>query len=460
MSEPIENDSDEAPEINELDTSAPLEETLQSDPTSDSERLPDDDEPHEHEAADHSVAPEIALPPFSGQPRGILRAGPNQTELVDAVAGRASVFGFGHGALIDALSGASNGYWGDGGLPSDDAADDAAVRPWVDSLVTTFGGASSIEIESAYLYASPDQAFEAAIGLVRRLSSGRRYRTIALVGSDHGRTGVCRIASGRPELHQGYGPMMAGFAHVPPGDLAALRAAIDEQTACVVLSPIQLDGGAVALESDYLFGVRELCDASDLKLIVDESRLVFGASGVPLTVTSLADIKADLMLVSAGIFGGLPGGILITSAGLAPDLPVSGNPVLEAVAGQTFRSMVDAGALGQVSENAQTLAVEIAQAVANFEFVRDVQATGMTIGIETDLPSETLVGIAAACGLRIESAGETAIRIQPPLVLADSDRERLLTRLGQMLEAAEMSAAQIETTALEPARPSASIPSV
>ena len=91
---------------------------------------------------------------------------------------------------------------------------------------------------------------------------------------------VCvALPAGLPELHEGLGPMMAGFSHLPVGDLDALRAAMDEQTAGVLLSPIDLGNGAVACEPEYLAGVRAVCNERGVLLVIDETQLVFGATG-------------------------------------------------------------------------------------------------------------------------------------------------------------------------------------
>jgi acetylornithine/succinyldiaminopimelate/putrescine aminotransferase len=88
-------------------------------------------------------------------------------------------------------------------------------------------------------------------------------------------------------------------------------------------------------------------------------------------------------------------------------------------------------------------AVAAAEQLSGFEFVRDVNVLGMTIGIETDIESAEIVRSASRRGLRIESAGETAIRIQPPLVMSDADQQILLTRLGETIEAVERDTADL-----------------
>lgn len=240
--------------------------------------------------------------------------------------------------------------------------------------------------------------------------------------------------------------MMAGFAHVPAEDLDALASAIDDQTAAILISPVALDDAARPLSADYLQGVRDLCDHHSLVLIVDETRLVLGATGKSLTLASIAPIRADLVAVSAGLFGGMPGALLLGNPSLGnlgpSHLDLDRYPMIAAIAASTIGALVESDTIAETETMAQDFAVELAERIAGFEFIRDINAVGMTIGIETDLPSESLVTVARRHGLGIEAAGETSIRIQPPLSLSDDERETLLRCLVQTLQATEVETAQ------------------
>ncbi|MBD53675.1 MAG: hypothetical protein CMM05_01140, partial [Rhodopirellula sp.] len=96
-----------------------------------------------------------------------------------------------------------------------------------------------------------------------------------------------------------------------------------------------------------------------------------------------------------------------------------------------------------VHGSAQELAVLIAERLSGFEFVRDMRVTGMTIGIECDVNAVDVVAAAVANGLRVETAGDTAIRIQPPLLISEEDRQLLLKRLVETMEAIERETAEL-----------------
>lgn len=380
---------------------------------------------------------------MSGPPKGIRRADRDGLELIDAMAGRASVFGFGFDPITEAIQAAAESYLGDSSAFVDDPdpGDDSLFNAFLEVL----DDSAAISPASISLCASADIAVESAIGIARKLRPEKSFRTIALLGSDHGRTGMCRTASGRPSLHEGFGPMMAGFTHVPVGNLDAIRAVIDEQTACILLSPVDMLNAARPIDAEYLTGVRELCDQHELLLVIDETQLAFGASGQPFAFSAIANVHADVVALSSGLFAGLAGGIVLASQKVFSDriLDTHGYPLLCAVAVETISSMQKQGLPAAASDAMRDLAVSVAEEIGGFEFVRDVHTLGVSIGIESDIESADIVAAAARSGLRIETAGDTAIRLQPPLVISQADQATLLERLSQTMEAIERETADL-----------------
>jgi len=379
----------------------------------------------------------VALPLMHGEPVGMRRADGNGCELLDAMAGRNSVFGFGYTPIQEAMAACLSRYLGDGSLFSDVV--DSGESPLSRQLDQVFAGSTSVSADSMLLLPSPDLALEHAIQIARRFRPDKSFRTIAMLGSDHGRTGMCRTASGRPHLHEGLGPMMAGFSHVPVGDLEAVRATVGDQTAGILLSPIDIENAALACASDYLAGVREVCNERGVLLIIDETQIVFGSTGEKFAFSALADVHADIVVASSGLFAGLPGGLVLAShhvmGGSVRDL--QRYPLVAAALMATISEMHNHGLPADVSEAARNFAVAMAEQLNGFEFIRDMNVTGMTIGIETDINADDIVAAAAASGLRVETAGDTAIRLQPPLLMSEEDRQLLLERLVESMEVIE-----------------------
>ncbi len=376
-------------------------------------------------------------------PLGMRRIDENGSEIVDAMAGRASVFGFGFDSIVDAIQQSATAYLGDASAFEDDC--DAVEEAELKSLLHQVLGESNVA-DSVFLCPTADTAIEKAISLSRVSRAGKAFRTIAMLGSDHGRTAMCRTASGRPELHEGFGPMMAGFAHVPPGDLGAVRAVVDDQTACIVLSPIQLLDAARPIERDYLVGLRAICDEHDILLVIDETQTAIGSSGHSLTYRAIAeDISADMVVLSAGLFAGLPGGIVIARRRVVEPavIGVHSYPMQNAVACATLSSMLAHDLPSAARAAMQDFAVALAESIGDYEFVRDLHVLGFTIGIETDIESVEIVRAARSRGLRLEAAGETAVRVQPPLIMDEDDRESLLRRVGESMQAIKRETAEL-----------------
>lgn len=384
-------------------------------------------------------------------PRGMFRAGAKGEVILDAMSGRASLFGFGFEPIQTAIEAAAANYLGDhaggepttveraawqtpGAHPSENEL--ARIRQTIGELL---GEDSGLQLASLRLVPAVDLAVEDAILRARHQAADTRFATVALVGSMHGRTGLCRSAGGDPDLQANLGPLMAGFQHVRVGDVAALEAAVTEQTACVLLSPVDLSDGARPLSRDFLVAAAERCAATGALLIIDETRICFAASGMPFSFRAIADVQADAVLLSAGLFAGVSAAVVLASNKLAEDATIATAtlPLQQAILGATVDQLTSQGLLTNLVESTATLINELADVVGRFEFVRDVRALGRTIGIESDVASRELIAEAAHRGLRLDAAGEFAVWMQPPVVLDEQDRNELVQRLGQVFESVE-----------------------
>jgi acetylornithine/succinyldiaminopimelate/putrescine aminotransferase len=180
-------------------------------------------------------------------------------------------------------------------------------------------------------------------------------------------------------------------------------------------------------------------------LIIDETQLVFGATGNHFSFSAIADIQADIVVTSGGLFAGLSGGLVLASQHASTRVVrnLEQYPLVAAALMATLDEMKVHGLPDVVHNTAQELAVLIAERLSGFEFVRDMRVTGMTIGIECDVNAVDVVAAAAANGLRVETAGDTAIRIQPPLLISEEDHQLLLKRLVETMEAIERETAEL-----------------
>lgn len=379
------------------------------------------------------IASGIELNPVGGGP------------VIDLVAALASSVGHRHERVVDAMRRVIESFPGHGGLPASWLVKPKRAAAVDDlSLMSPFAGFSSLEI-----LPSADSANDAAIVAARSLAHAKgsaRYRIITPLGSDFGQTLACRSASGRPESQGGLGPMVAGFRCVPAGDIRAIEKGIDDQTAAIMLAPVDWHRGGAPWDEDYLAKIRELCDASDLLMILDETRL-------PPAVTGhwhhhqVHGISPDLLTLSAGWTGGLPGGILLTSAHLSPGnepkpaaSPLTGGSgwvLLEEAVRATAEAIIDAGGPDAVEAIAGPWADGLRELVEAFEFLVEVESVGLWSVVRTDVDARTIANKCLAAGVQLAVTGETSLLTAPPITLTPSQALDALAKIRDGLEMLE-----------------------
>ena len=191
----------------------------------------------------------------------------------------------------------------------------------------SFGG-------QAFFCNSGTEANEAAIKLVRLHSTPKhRYKIITFEGSFHGRTLGSLTATAQPKYHEGLGPLMAGFVYAPFGDLDAVARLIDDETAAIMIEPIQGEGGVRIPPDGYLAGLRKLADEHDLLLVFDEVQSGFGRTGHWFAYQA-AGVTPDIVTLSKALCGGIAGAAMLTTPQIAPSLrpgmhaaTFGGNPI-------------------------------------------------------------------------------------------------------------------------------------
>jgi predicted acetylornithine/succinylornithine family transaminase len=157
------------------------------------------------------------------------------------------------------------------------------------------------------------EANEAALKLARL--RGRplgKTKVVALAGSFHGRTFATLAATGQPDKHGPFHPLPEGFVHVEPEDAAALRAAVDDETAAVLLEPVLGEGGVVPLSDGFLREARDVCDERGALLLFDEVQTGVGRCGTWFAFQG-NEIRPDVFTLAKGLAGGLPIGAVVAA---------------------------------------------------------------------------------------------------------------------------------------------------
>ena len=293
--------------------------------------------------------------------------------------------------------------------------------------------------DTVFLCNSGTEACELAIKMARRHhhALGRPRETIlTFEGAFHGRSTGAIAAAGSAKMTEGYGPLMAGFRVLPWGDHDALRGAMDDTVAAVLVEPIQGEGGIRAMPDACLRGLREMCDATGALMILDEVQCGMGRTG-RLFAHEWAGVAPDVMMVAKGIGGGFPLGAVLATERAASAMGVGshgstygGNPLACAVGLAVMDHVADEAFLADVRRRAGLLRQRLeGLAGAHRGVFAGVRGTGLMLGLECRVP----VGEVVAAGLEAlvvtVPAAEGVARLLPALTISDDEIAEGIERL-------------------------------
>lgn len=265
------------------------------------------------------------------------------------------------------------------------------------------------------------EANEAAFKLSRLTG---RPRVVVAERSFHGRTMGSLALTAQPAKQEPFRPLPGDVAAVPFGDVAALEAAIDSDTAAVFLEPIQGEGGVIPAPSGYLSAARAACDAHGAMLVLDEVQTGVGRTGAWFAHLS-EGVAPDVVTLAKGLGGGLPIGACIAfgdaAALLGPGSHGStfgGNPVSCAAA----LCVLDVIARDHLLSRASEAGAQITEIMLQSPLVSHVRGRGLLLGVVLRAPVAAEVEAAArAQGLIVNAVAPDVVRLAPPLVLTDDD---------------------------------------
>jgi acetylornithine aminotransferase len=284
------------------------------------------------------------------------------------------------------------------------------------------------------------EANEAAFKMARR--SGRP-RILALEGAFHGRTLGALALTHKPAYREPFEPLPGGVEHLPFGDVDALRAAVDDRVAAVVLEPVQGEAGVRPLPPGYLPLARELTERHGALLVVDEVQTGVGRTGEWFAHTRHG-IVPDVVTTAKGLGGGIPVGAVVALGERAAGLlgvgqhgtTFGGNPVAAAAALATLHVIERDDLLANVREVGRRLR-EGVLAIGS-PLVTDVAGEGLLLGIRLTRPAAAAVTAAALdAGFVVNAVAPDVVRLAPPLILTAEQADLFLAALPALLAAAD-----------------------
>jgi acetylornithine/N-succinyldiaminopimelate aminotransferase len=284
------------------------------------------------------------------------------------------------------------------------------------------------------------EALECAIKTARRhhFVNGRpeRYRTITFEGAFHGRTLATIAAGGQQKYLEGFGPKADGFDQVAFDDVDAAERLIGEETAAILLEPVQGEGGIRQFPAASLRRLRELCDRHALLLIFDEVQCGVGRTG-KLFAYEWSGVAPDIMAIAKGIGGGFPMGACLATDEAAVGMTAGvhgttfgGNPLAMAVGNAVLDVVLTDGFLDEVSRKALLMKQGLAAIVDEFPDVVDsVRGLGLMIGLKCVQSNVKINGALREERLLAVPAGDNVIRLLPPLTVTDEEIRIALDRI-------------------------------
>lgn len=290
----------------------------------------------------------------------------------------------------------------------------------------------------AFFCNSGTEANEAAFKIARLTG---RPKIIAAEKAFHGRTMGALALTGQPDKRAPFEPMPPGVEFVPYGDIAALDAAVDEDTAAVFLEPIMGESGVVVPPEGYLAEARRITRERGALLVLDEVQTGIARTGTFFAHQAVG-VVPDVMTLAKGLGGGLPIGAVLAT-GPAADLfqpgkhgtTFGGNPVCAAAALAVLRTIDEQNLLDHVDTVGKTLSAGIES--LGHPLVSHVRGSGLLLGVVlTDAKAAAVETAARSAGFLVNAAAPDVIRLAPPLVLTETQAESFVAALPTILDTA------------------------
>jgi acetylornithine/N-succinyldiaminopimelate aminotransferase len=317
-------------------------------------------------------------------------------------------------AQLDRLWHVSNLYWTE------------PMTHLAELLSDRFGGAS------AFFCNSGAEAVESAIKYARKATA--KTGIVALENSFHGRTLGALSVTGQPAKRAAFEPLVPSVTFARLNDSGSLVAAVDDDTACILVEPVQGEGGIHPARREFLARARDLADEHGAMLVFDEVQTGVGRTGSFFAWERLGT-KPDAVTLAKGLANGLPIGAFLVAEEMTGAFEpgdhastFGGNPVSCAAASAVVET-VDEELLANVLRQGERLVSALERLPAAVE----VRGAGLLLGLEIDRVARDVIASCLDRGVLVGSAGERVLRLTPPLTVTDDDVVRAIAVLEEVL---------------------------
>jgi predicted acetylornithine/succinylornithine family transaminase len=302
-------------------------------------------------------------------------------------------------------------------------------------------------LDRVFFCNSGTEAMEACLKFARRYwhAKGSRQRTafVALTRAFHGRTIGSLSVTADPHYREPFGPLVAGVTFVDPDDPAALDAAVTDETAAIVLEPIQGEGGVRPLAPAFVAAVRAAITRTGALLIADEVQSGLGRTGHAFYSTALG-LQPDLISIGKALGGGIPIGAALVRETVAQAVAPGdhgstyGGNLLACRAGLYFvDQLLEGDLLAHVARVGAHFERRLGALAAAHPMIKEVRGAGVMRGLEIDRPASEIVDAARPLGLLVNATAKTVVRLLPPLTITEAEIDEAMDRLDRAFAAVE-----------------------
>jgi acetylornithine/LysW-gamma-L-lysine aminotransferase len=327
-----------------------------------------------------------------------------------------------------------------------------AIKEQVDKIITvhsslynktreeflkTLIGLAPKGLTQVHLNNSGAEAIEAAIKFARKFTGKKGM--VAMKGSYHGKSLGALSLTFNPKYKKAFEPLVEKVSFASFGDIESLRSTIDEDTAFVILEPIQGESGINVAPDGFLQEVRKVCDEKGILLIFDEIQAGLGRTG-RLWACEHWNTAPDILCLAKGIAGGVPMGATL----VRPDILASmskgehsstfgGNPLSCAAGIATLQALTQDGLIENSEKMGKLFREGLEKLKEKHSIIREIRGKGLMIGVELKFEVKDILMNLMKEGILMLYSGRNILRILPPLVISKEDITKVLQTLDIVL---------------------------
>ena len=292
-------------------------------------------------------------------------------------------------------------------------------------------------LTQAHLNNSGAEAIEAAMKFARKFTGKKGM--VAMNGSYHGKSMGALSLTFNPKYRKSFQPLVDKVTFSPFGNIESLRETIDDDTAFIILEPIQGESGIHVAPDGFLQDVRKLCDDNGILLIFDEIQAGLGRTG-RMWASEHWDTAPDILCIAKGIAGGVPMGVTM----VRPDIldciskgehssTFGGNPLSCAAGTATLQALTQDGLIDNADKMGKLFREGLERLKEKHTIIREIRGKGLMIGIELKFEVKNILMEGIEKNLLLLYSGRNILRLLPPLVISEEDVTKSLDILDELL---------------------------